>query len=141
MTAKQYLNQIRELEKEIEFKKSYIEQLRAIAEKSTSIISPTSSSCSNDSKLENCIVKIADAEAEISREIEELLNKQKEIRHTIAEIDDSDIIRILELRYILGMRWEEAEIFSGYSERHIMRLHAQGLALIDEILKKRKDGS
>ena len=40
------------------------------------------------------------------------------------------MIRVLELRYIDGLSWEETTLRLGYSHSNVFRLHQQALSLL-----------
>ena len=64
--------------------------------------------------------KIADLQAEINREIDQLVDLRREIEDAIKyTVDDPVLQELLERRYIDGDKWEEIAVRMHYSWRNI----------------------
>ena len=106
MTAKEYLSQVLYIDQRINCKLEQVMRLRENATKATATLSDMPHSDSPNLKsMENTICKIVDLEREINR-------------------DES---LILELRYFSRKTWEKIAEETGYSVRHVTRLHGRGL--------------
>lgn len=140
MTAKEYLNQIRDLDLEIQRYKIDLEKLD---NEYNYIPNPKfdiarSSSNSNGSVVERCLLKKESNEYEcqiIYSKIDECNRKKDIIHNTIADMTDSTLKHLLFLRYEEYMRWEDIAEKMNYSERQILRLYKEALNLLEIIIK------
>lgn len=69
--------------------------------------------------------------AELEKEIRYLREAKREVEFLISTIDDWGVERIMRLRYIQGMQWEEICVKVNYSWRQVHYLHADGLNKIE----------
>lgn len=76
------------------------------------------------------MTKIIDLEAEINKDMVELVELKKDIIGRIKAVESAELQTILELRYLSYMRWEEIAIELGYGTDNVFRLHRLAL---DEI--------
>lgn len=53
--------------------------------------------------------------------------RQQEIEQRIQQMEDEDEQRVLRLRYIKGMKWEEVAVEMGYSWRRTHDIHSKAL--------------
>ena len=58
------------------------------------------------------------------------VQRQQEIEHRIRQIKDEDEQRVLRLRYIKGLKWEEVAVEMGYSWQWTHKIHAEALKKI-----------
>lgn len=134
MTAKEYLKRYRTLNAYIDCKLEEVAQLRELSTR----ISPTAMFDRNGNvsdKVGRTAAKIVDLEAEIDREVDELVEMRKEIEETISMIEDIDIRTVLEYRYINGFSWRRIAYTMHYSEDHVTcYLHRKALRAVDEII-------
>ena len=130
MNAKEFLGQVRYVDRAIDSKLEQVERLRSEASKATSLVSdmPRSSS-PNLQRLEDTIIKIIDLEHEINRDIDRLVDLKKATRVSINAMANADERLILELRYLCYKTWPEIAEAMSLSESHIHRLH--GVALLN----------
>ena len=133
MTAKDFLEQVRYVDRAIDSKLEQVERLRNESTKATSLVSdmPRSSS-PNLQRLEDTIIKIIDLEHEINRDIDWLVDLKKAARVSINAMTNPDERLILELRYMCYKTWPEIAEEMGFSESNVYRLH--GLALANFIV-------
>ncbi|NLZ46487.1 MAG: DUF1492 domain-containing protein [Clostridiales bacterium] len=135
MTQKEYLNQYRAIDKEIDALLDEQKRLRSIAEKSgaSSIIDGTAKSPKNDNSapFERIVDKIIEIENEINQKIDLKLNLQKEINASIERVDDDTLRTLLRYRYLCGMTFEQVAVRMNYSYMHTCRLHGRALAKIE----------
>ena len=129
MNAKEFLGQVRYVDRAIDSKLEQAERLRTESTKATSLVSdmPRGNSL-NHQRLENTIIKIIDLEHEINRDIDRLIDLKKAARESINTMSNPDERLILELRYLCYKTWPEIAEAMGLSESHVHRLH--GFALI-----------
>ena len=103
-------------------------RLRENATKATATLSDMPHSDSPNLKsMENTICKIVDLEREINRDIDQLVDLKAEAREALAQMPNPDESLILELRYFSRKTWEKIAEETGYSVRHVTRLHGRGL--------------
>ena len=76
------------------------------------------------------VAKIADLQAEINREIDQLVDLRREIEDAIYTVDDPVLQELLERRYIGGDKWEAIAVSMHYSWRNILRKHGKALSAI-----------
>lgn len=107
-----------------------IELLRSKALKVTPTLSdmPKGSGTSDKSGV---IDKYLDMVGDLEHEIKRLYNVKREVEHLISTIDDWTVERIMRLRYIDNLRWEDICCRVNYSWRQVHYLHADGLNQIE----------
>lgn len=106
MTVKDYLYSVRVSDKLIRTKEHELSKLRLnIAQVSVKQNEPVKTSGVNDPM--RIVDRIADLQAEINREIDNLVRLKTEIRSKINALDDYRYIAILTEYYINCQRWED----------------------------------
>ena len=133
MNAKEFLEQVRYVDRAIDSKLEQVERLRSESTRATSLVSgmPRSSS-PNLQRLEDTIIKIIDLEHEINRDIDRLVDLKKAARESINAMPNPDERLILALRYLCYKTWGEIAEEMGFGESNVYRLH--GLALINFVV-------
>lgn len=129
--VKRYLMQIRLTDVRIQHLQRYVDELREMLTDTggTDYTKPrVKSSISPDTMAER-VVKIADIEKKIDREVDRLIDIRDRIVWQIGRLDDPDEITVLELRYVHMLKWEEIADKMGYSLRRVYQIH--GAALIN----------
>ena len=128
MTGKEFLEQVRYVDRAIDSKLEQLERLEDETKKATSIVSdmPRSSS-PNLQRLEATIVKIVDLKHEINRDIDRLVDMKKAARLSINAMINPDERLILELRYLCYKSWPEITEQVGCGESNIYRIHGHAL--------------
>ena len=130
MNAKEFLEQVRYVDRAIDSKLEQVERLRSESTKATSLVSdmPRSSS-PNLQRLEDTIIKIIDLEHEINRDIDRLVDLKNAARVSINTMTSPEERMVLELRYLCYKTWPEIAETMGVSESTVYRTH--GLALVN----------
>lgn len=125
--AKEYLNQARTLNIEINARQAAADNLREMAEclSSPSLSEKVKSSSHNSSM--NTVDKIVDLEREINESVNKLVDLQKEILRQIENVEKSIERTVLIERYINVREWEEVARIVGYTERQTLNIHGNAL--------------
>jgi len=127
MRAKEFLQQYRNADAEINAKLEQIARLRSLAEKTTQTLTSDVVRTSPENKLERIVTKIADMENAVDARVDKLQDIKRQVEAAIAAVPDPKQRAILERRYINGERWEKISVDMNYTYRHTMRLHARAL--------------
>jgi len=127
MTVKEYLQQYRNADREINAKLDQIRRLRELATKTTSTLNPDKVQSSQENKTEKIVIKIVDMTKEVDVEIDKLCHIRREVQASIKMIDEAAYRNVLELRYIQGLSWEQIAVNLYYTYRHVTRLHGEAL--------------
>jgi len=129
MTAKEYLRQLWQLDREIDIKYQELEHLRmSIGIRAQPDPNENVGHSGNTSDpVADAAVKIATMEQQLNRKIDRLINLRQKITEQIDGIDNRTYRNILTCRYVLRQTWDQVAESVGYEVRHCTRLH--GLAL------------
>lgn len=127
MTAKEYLSQANRLDDEIDTRIASLERLKSIAEKMTTASSGMPSGSADPHGRENVLVKIVDFDAEITADIDRLIELKREIKRVIDAVEDQTQRIILIKRYINKERWEQIAYELNYEMRHTLEMHGEAL--------------
>lgn len=131
MTAKEYMEQARYLDMQINSKIEQVRTLNELATKVTTVYSDMPHSPNrNTGRMEETIAKIIDLESEIDRDIDALVDLKQEVKTAISKIEDEKCRVLLELRYINQKSWEEIANQLGYDLRYIHKIHGRALQKI-----------
>ena len=142
MRAKDYLNQVRLLDRRIEQKREEVQQLR---DRATGVSSGLGGSGRVQStpeadKAGRIVARYVDLEREIEEIEIELCEKRHEVIDTIHRLEDHRFVELLYLRYVKYMRIEDIantmKKSNGepYSYNHIADLHGRALRAIDLLI-------
>lgn len=127
MTAKEYLQQYRNLDVRINAKLEQVARLRELATK----VSPSQSDGGHgggvSDRVGNIVSKIVDYENDINAEIDRLMDLKCEIEKLIDSVTETALHDILELRYINLKKWEEIAVTLRIDLRWVYRLHGRAL--------------
>lgn len=126
MTTKQYLNQVRNLDKRINAKLDELSSLRALTEKVTASYSEKVQVSISDAFTSN-VAKIIDLEREINVEIDRLIRLRERIAKEIDNMPSNIYSALLSSRYLEGKTWEDVAEMLHYDERQIFRIHENAL--------------
>ena len=135
MTAKEYLSQYRYINTNINSKIAQQQRLRELA----TCVSPPSDGGGHNSgvsdKVGSLCAKIADLDAEINAEIDNLIDVQKDILQTIGKVDDERLRTILTEYYINCWTFEQIAKDIHYSYKQTCRLHGKALIKVKNVLE------
>lgn len=82
---------------------------------------------SSQRDLSDYIVTIDEMIENLKQERLKRAKRQQEIERRIEKMEDEDEQRVLRLRYIKGMKWEEVAVEMGYSWKQVHRIHSDAL--------------
>jgi hypothetical protein len=135
MTAKEYLSQAFRLDNRINSKIDQVSALNDLATKCTSCITgmPHNPSPST-SQMADAVAKIVELEAEINRDIDDLVDIKCSIVKVIKAVDDIDCQLLLEGRYLCFKSWEQIAVELGFRLRHVYEVHNDALKKVEKIL-------
>lgn len=128
MTAKEYFAQIPSLDGRINAKLDQLEYLKALATKTSAVLSDMPRSDSPDlQQLSSTVVKIVDLGVELNRDIDTLVNLKREALEAVRSLESPEQQLILEYRYLLGKTWKKVMAETNYSLASLYRIHALAL--------------
>jgi DNA-directed RNA polymerase specialized sigma subunit len=122
MTAKEYLEQYLDANREINAKLDEIQNWRELATKTTRTFE------GDETETTALLVaKIVDQNREVDRQIDKLVEIRQEIETLIYSLSDHRYRDVLNLRYINGKQWEEIAVLLNYDYRYVLKLHKKAL--------------
>ena len=131
-----FLGRCYKIHERIVAKRERINSWRERAESTTVTLSHTgglSGGGYKQSIVANSVVSIVTLEEEITAEIEELLQIEREVGQAINElVTDTRYKTLLEMRYVSQLRMEEIAARLGYAFRWAQRLHGKALKDLKE---------
>jgi hypothetical protein len=128
MTAKEYLNQVRNLESKMKILKEEIDTLREMVV-STGAIQQGERvlSSGTQDKMAETICKINEKECEWNDLMREFALARANVIINIQKLNNPEYEQILYKRYCQSKKWEEIALDMGYSYRWILKLHGRAL--------------
>ena len=138
MTAKKYLQGIRDLEMKIKHRQTQVNFLREKASAAQAIRYDKDivKSSVSDSKLENDIATYTDIEREIEKAKLVFENRRNKIISEIHELEDGRYVNMLFKRYVEYKRYEKIADEMGYSFDYVKHLHGEALKAFNEKILK-----
>lgn len=134
MTAKEYLNQARWLDQQIQAKLLRYEQMRVLVEKCTASSGTGGGGSRDVHSLEKSICKLIDFGRELDEEIDLLITKRKEIDRVIQSVPDYKQRMVLEYRYQCSLPFSAIAKKLHVSERYAQILHDNALLFVQNYL-------
>lgn len=137
MTAKEYLSQAYRLDQRITSKLQQVESLRSLTERVTvayggEVVSHTR----NVTSLQDTIVRLMEAEADLNREIDKLVDLKIEISNIIGEVHNEKYRLILEKRYLCFLSWDQIATDLNISRRWVLIQHDRAVKVVDRLIAK-----
>ena len=134
MTAKQFLNRARRIDREIS---QLLELQQHTRDRLTNITQTLTADIVSGSHDPHRFDKLAELESDINTKIDELVEVKREIFHLIQQLPTRSH-RLVLMSYYLDMRtWEQTAVNMNYSWRQTMRIHGQALIEVEEILQQK----
>lgn len=128
MTPKEFLRQVYKENQEVVEIKEQLDVLRSLASKTTS--TPPDKPMSDGGvglDFDIVISEIVELEEEYYKKVEHALTTRAQVKACIDMLDKPTYRRVLNLRYMYFMSWDEISLHMTYSIRHIHKLHGQAL--------------
>lgn len=134
--AIKFLTQGRYLEADVKFAEEQLENLYTIATKCTGSLNPTAgvSSSKEDHSNEQIMIEIVSQKEKIEKLKSDYIQGMNEVTALIESIRSPLHRRLLNYRYITGLKWPEIEDKLCYSHSHTMNLHRQALQMVENML-------
>ena len=134
MTAKQFLNRARRIDREIS---QLLELQQHTRDRLTNITQTLTADIVSGSHDPHRFDKLAELESDINTKIDELVEVKREIFHLIQQLPTRSH-RLVLMSYYLDMRtWEQTAVNMNYSWRQTMRIHGQALIEVEKILQQK----
>ena len=131
MTAKQYLNRVRRIDKEIEALLRLVQRTRESLETVTqNYDSDGAQSTKNPHKYD----RLVELESLVDAKIDEQISLKAEILNTIMQLEDRRQRLVLMEYYVEMKTWEQVAVDMNYSYMHITRIHGYALKEIQKVL-------
>ena len=138
MDAKEFLNRAYRMEQRVQSKLEQIEALKSLATHVTaSFGAEPVDRTRNNTAMQDTVIRIMEAEQELNREIDELVDTKQEIKRTIDLVPDVTLRLILEKRNLCFEKWEQIAIDTYYSLRSVQEKHREAVRIVQAILDQR----
>lgn len=135
MTAKEYLRQYGQIEREIE---RLLEERQRWIDLATRITPAYSNapagSRNSDGKIPAAVEQIIRWEDELGHRVKALITLRQEIDGVLKRLENPDYRTVLQLRYIRGMTWEKVAEEMHYSYQWVCILHGRALQALKEYI-------
>lgn len=127
MTAKKFLQEVRQMDRRIDARQERLDRIRARLEAGR-MSSVTGMPRGGRSDWADTADRLIDLEQRVNSTIREMCRWKRLAQAAIDRIDDSRLRDVLEYYYIDGMTWEQVAEAMGYSDpRFVFRLHGRAL--------------
>lgn len=137
-SAKEFFQQIRSVEKQIDVKCEQLERLKSLATRVTAAISQVSSRPSGVSQsMENSVDKFIALQDELDADINKFTKMRKEAYGILRKMTNEKQRICLESRYLLGKTWEAIAADIDMSYQGVCKLHGRALQSAEEIMRAR----
>ena len=137
MTAKEYLRQLWQLDREIDIKYKELEQLRASIGIRAMRQGDAISSGDTSDPVQATVMRIIKMEDCLNRRIDKLIDLREKITEQINGMDNRTYRCILTCRYILMQSWDDVAESMGYDRRYCFKIHGRALqAFYKQYLKE-----
>lgn len=134
MTAKQYLNRARRIDKEIDALLRLVQTTRESLESVTqNYDSDKASGTKNPHKFD----RLVELESLVDQKVDELIALKTDILETISKLKDNRQRILLTKYYLQMLTWEQVAVDMDYSFQHTMRMHGYALREIERIINMR----
>jgi DNA-directed RNA polymerase specialized sigma subunit len=133
MTAKQYLNRVRRIDKEISALLRLVQKTR---ESLTTVTQNYDSDGAQNTKNPHKFDRLIELESLVDQKIDDQIALKAEILDTIMKLDDRRQRLVLMEYYIEMKTFEEIAVDIHYSWKQTHRIHAMALKNIEHIIRQ-----
>lgn len=126
MTAKEFLNQARNIDRRIDSAQERIERLRSVLE-SGRMSRLTGMPRGGGGDWTDAEARLLDLESRYGDEIRRFCRIKIQVADAIHSVGNSTYEEILTLRYLDGRTWESIAEAVGYDVRYVQKLHGKAL--------------
>ena len=138
MNAKEFLRQIKKLDRLIENKLIEIQQWKDIANNTTAnLTGERVQSSSNPHKIADAIGRYIDLEREINQDIDKLVDTKKDVIGVIEQLNATEY-DIMHKIYVQYLTFDEVAYACKHSKSWATTIHGRALAHVQAILDKRE---
>lgn len=141
LKAKDYLRQLRGLDRLIENKLAEREQWKAIATNVTQHLSSDRVQTSgNPQKMSNAVIKLVDIEKEIDEAVDKYVDTKREIIATITKLNATNetYYNVLHKVYVQYFTLNEVADMYGKERSWIDTIHGRALKIVQRIIDERE---
>ena len=132
--AEALTNQLFAINKNIHHKKLCLDEMKALATKTTSTITDMPRPETPDpQRLENLMVKIADAENDIQADMKAMSNMKAELAGLIASLHDYMQMRVMSLRYLEFKPLETIAEELDISVRRVQQIRSEAMTKLENL--------
>lgn len=139
MTAKQYLDQLRNYQRHIDRINDEIDRLESVATNTTQSLSGMPHNPSpTQSRMADAVCKIIDKQNELQAEKNKMEALRTEATAMIAQLINSEYRELLYKRYLESKSWEDIIYEMGYERSWVYRLHKKALDGIQKYVDEKE---
>lgn len=131
MTAKQYLNRVRRIDKEISALLRLVQKTR---ESLTTVTQNYDSDGAQNTKNPHKFDRLIELESLVDHKIDDQIALKAEILDTIMKLDDRRQRLVLMEYYIEMKTWEQVAVDLNYSYMHVTRIHGYALKEVQKLI-------
>lgn len=137
MTPKEYLDNIRYCDREIDEKQEYLDEMWARIKSIQSSHSDREMIMGGKKvSFDDRMARYIDYSREIDNSIDELVDMKMEVIRMIGQIPEEEYRTLLTARYVNSKGWKEVAEVMSYDERYIYDKHLEALAVFDKVRTK-----
>lgn len=135
MTAKEFLNQYMDCEREIEQKQEKARRLRSLAERTTQSFSPAPGHSGPSDIVGTAAGNLADLAVEMEKDTQRLFRIMEDVEALVCRIPNPRQRDVIRMKYLQGYTLEMIAVKLHYSWRQILRFHKKAMLKIEELLQ------
>ena len=138
MTAKKYLLQIYNLDKEINSKQSERDEIMSTLLKAVDTSAePLFNTGTVSDPTGNTVMKLMEYNDRTNERIDRLVDLKIQISGEIDQLENGNHRMVLRERYINNKKWEEIAVEQNYAIRYIYKLHGFALNEFEEVFSEK----
>lgn len=88
--------------------------------------------------LQDTIIRLMEAEEELNRQIDELVDLKMDIARLIDQVHNESFRLILEKRYLCFLQWDQIAAEMHYSRRWVLNKHDRAVEVVDKLMTERE---